>query len=140
MADHDVAELPLWVQISHAAGRIEQQLEDALAGSGLSLSKLAVLRQLTQSDEPLPLTQLARRLSCVKSNVTQLVDRLEAEGLVVREDDPDDRRSVRARITDSGRTRCEVGCDALHAREREIFAAINEAEGRMLGDVLKRLG
>ena len=31
-------------------------------------------------DEPLPLSQLAERCSCVRSNITQLVDRLEADG------------------------------------------------------------
>ena len=46
-----------------------------------SAHKLAALHHLTQAGESLPLGQLAERLSCVKSNVTQLVDRLEADGL-----------------------------------------------------------
>ncbi|MBW8869126.1 MAG: MarR family transcriptional regulator, partial [Acidobacteria bacterium] len=77
----------------HAAGTLESRVEEQLAEVGLSLPKLAALHQLSQAGDSLPLGQLAERLACVKSNVTQLVDRLEADGLVVRAADPNDRRS-----------------------------------------------
>jgi len=76
-------------------------VEERLADAGLSLPKLAALHQLSQAGDSLPLGQLAERLACVKSNVTQLVDRLEADGLVVRAADPNDRRSRLAVLTDS---------------------------------------
>ena len=63
-----------------AAAAIEARLEDALGSAGLSLPKLGVLSQLAEAGEPLPLSELAGRLSCVRSNMTQLMDRLEAEG------------------------------------------------------------
>src|SRR6478735_3002007 len=59
--------------------------------------------------ESLPLGQLAERLSCVKSNITQLVDRLEADGLVSRAPDPHDRRARLAVMTPAGRIACEAG-------------------------------
>src|SRR3981189_1033932 len=81
------------VAVLHAAHSVEARVESRLAEVGLSLPKLAALHQLSQSGDSLPLGQLAERLSCVKSNVTQLVDRLEADGLVMRAADPSDRRS-----------------------------------------------
>jgi DNA-binding MarR family transcriptional regulator len=39
-------------------------------------------------------------MACVRSNITQLIDRMQAEGLVRRIPDPQDRRSVRAALTD----------------------------------------
>ncbi|HSL69177.1 MAG TPA: MarR family transcriptional regulator, partial [Longimicrobiales bacterium] len=91
--------------IIHAGHHVEHRLETALASVGLSLAKLGALRHLIESGEPLALGQLAERIACVKSNVTQLVDRLENDGLVKRVPDPNDRRSVLALVTDEGRER-----------------------------------
>ena len=68
--------------VLHASSVLESRVEARLSDVGLSLAKLAALHRLTEAGESLPLGQLADRLSCVKSNVTQLVDRLEADGLV----------------------------------------------------------
>src|SRR5713226_9070231 len=78
------------------------RLDAALERKGLSTAKFGALQVLAGSDEPLPLGQLAERLACVKSNITQLVDRLEADGLVQRVLDPEDRRSKRAALTSEG--------------------------------------
>ena len=64
--------------------------------------------------------ELAQKLACVRSNVTQLVDRLESGGLVKREADPADRRSIRAVITDAGRDRERAGSMALSEVQDKI--------------------
>jgi DNA-binding MarR family transcriptional regulator len=102
----------------HAAHALEDKLEATLAVVGLSSPKFSVLSELVSSPVPLSLSELASRLSCVRSNMTQLVDRLEAEGLVRRVDDPADRRAVKAEITPEGRDRQTAGATAvaqLHA-------------------------
>ena len=95
-----------FIQSLHA---VEARLEAALEPLGLSLAKFGALAQLAAAGEPLPLSTLAERRACVRSNITQLVDRLEAEGLVKRSDDPRDRRSVRAELTDEGRAAMRLG-------------------------------
>jgi len=124
-----------------AAHALEDRLDDALDRVGLSMSKLGVLTQLVQAGEPLALSQLAARLSCVRSNMTQLVDRLEADGLVRRVDDPADRRSVLAEVTTLGESRQAEGAREL-ARIREDFAesmapADRAALERVLGSLSK---
>ena len=64
--------------------------------------KLGALRHLALAESPLTLTQLAERHCCGRSNVTALIDRLEADGLVERTVDPSDRRNVRASLTAGG--------------------------------------
>src|ERR1700730_5736101 len=98
----------------HAAASVESYVDSRLSAVGLSLPKLAALDRLMQTGGILPLGQLADRLACVKSNVTQLVDRLEADGLVTREPDPNDRRSRLAVITDAGRQAYEKGARIHH--------------------------
>src|SRR5258708_32201796 len=62
--------------VMHASNVLESRLEARLSDVGLSLAKLAALHQLTAAGESIPLGQLAERLAGVKSNGTQLVDRL----------------------------------------------------------------
>src|SRR3954466_10513863 len=78
-----------------AAQAVGEKLEDALDKEGLSMGNQSALTKLAEAGEPRALSDVAARLSCVRSNITQLVDRLEADGLVRRVDDPNDRRSVR---------------------------------------------
>jgi len=109
-----------------AAHALEDKLERSLNGAGLSGPKFSVLSELVSAGTPLSLSDLAARLSCVRSNITQLVDRLEADGLVKRADDPNDRRGVKAAITDAGVSRQAAGAEQV-ARLHEEFAA-NVAE------------
>src|SRR5213595_2711926 len=122
--------------VLHAAGTLESRVEEQLAEVGLSLPKLAALHQLSQAGDSLPLGQLAERLACVKSNVTQLVDRLEADGLVVRAADPNDRRSRLAVLTAAGRKAYAKGSEIQHQAEKELFAVLSAEESKKLHELL----
>lgn len=111
-----------------ALHEMEAHLESALGRAGLSLAKFRALSQLVEAREPVPLGSLADRCACVRSNMTQLVDRLEADGLVERVSDPTDRRSVRAALTEQGRARHSEGVEILEQAEREVFARLGEAD------------
>src|SRR5437660_566033 len=124
--------------VLHAASALETRVEERLAEVGLSIPKLAALHQLTQAGDSLPLGQLAERLACVKSNVTQLVDRLEADGLVARAADPNDRRSRLAVITDSGRIAYAKGMQIQQQSERDIFGALSRDESASLLALLSK--
>jgi DNA-binding MarR family transcriptional regulator len=106
---------------------------------GLSLAKLAALHHLSAAGESLPLGQLAERLACVKSNVTQLVDRLEADGLVNRAADANDRRSRLAVLSAAGREAYVRGRDIQQQAERELFAALTPDESATLHELLAKL-
>ncbi|HEY0673675.1 MAG TPA: MarR family transcriptional regulator [Longimicrobiales bacterium] len=125
--------------VLHTAAAIQDRLEAALEPTGLSLAKLGALRHLAEANEPLPLGQLAERIACVKSNVTQLVDRLESDELVRRVPDPSDRRSVRAEITDEGRLKYQAGIEALSVAEDELVAELALSDQDQLLQLLTRL-
>ncbi len=123
----------------HASSVLEARVESRLAAVNLSLAKLEALRQLSRAGDSLPLGQLAERLACVKSNVTQLVDRLEADGLVTRLPEPGDRRSRLAVLTDKGRQACADGDDIRDQAERELFSALSADEALQLRHLLAKL-
>lgn len=116
---------------------MEAHLESALGRAGLSLAKFRVLTQLVEAREPVPLGSLAERCACVRSNMTQLVDRLEADGLVERVSDPSDRRSVRAALTAQGRARHAEGAEILEQAERELFARLRKEERASLARLVR---
>jgi DNA-binding MarR family transcriptional regulator len=122
-----------------AANAVADFVESRLSGIGLSIPKLAALQGLVDAGDVLPLGQLAGRLACVKSNVTQLVDRLEVDGLVSRSLDPTDKRSRLAVITPAGRRACEEGARIQREAEAELFAALTAEEAAQLSEIVKKL-
>jgi DNA-binding MarR family transcriptional regulator len=122
-----------------AADACEAKLESVLATLGLSLPKFHVLDHLVQAGVPLPLGELAARNACVKSNMTALIDRLESDGLVVRSQDPSDRRSVRAQLTPLGIERHSEAARLLDAEERSVVDGFNSQEQHDLQALLERL-
>ncbi|HEX4961915.1 MAG TPA: MarR family transcriptional regulator [Thermoanaerobaculia bacterium] len=92
---------------------LEKRLEEGLEKVDLSLAKYSALKHLALAGEPLALSELASRMICVRSNITQLMGRLEADGLVQRVEDPRDRRCVRATLTPLGRERQTIGAQQV---------------------------
>jgi DNA-binding MarR family transcriptional regulator len=123
----------------HAAGAVESHVDGELAAVGLSLPKLAALHHLHAAGESLPLGELAARLACVKSNVTQLIDRLEADGLVSRAADPNDRRSRLAVLTAAGRRAYEQGSRIQQQAERDAFSGLSAEESHQLLALIGKL-
>lgn len=118
---------------------LEARLEGALEPMGLSLAKFKALHTLATAGEPLPLRALAEECACVRSNITQLVDRLEADKLVLRTDDPGDRRSILAELTAEGRARYKAGFRALQAVETEMLGQLPKGQREVLFGLLRSL-
>jgi len=122
------------------AGRAQfARLEEALKAVGLSAAKYKVLSQIAKSKEPVPLRLLAEEQQCVASNVTTLVDRLETDGLVRRVDDPADRRSKRAELTELGKERADVGARVVAEVEAVFAESLSPTERLALAKVLSSL-
>ncbi len=123
----------------HAAYAAEADVEAKLAGIGLSMAKLQALKALSAARESMPLSQLAERLACVKSNITQLVDRLEADGFVERQADPNDRRARLAALTAPGRRACMEGVKLQQEAERTLLGGLSPAESQQLAALLAKV-
>jgi DNA-binding MarR family transcriptional regulator len=122
------------------ADRLYERVGEALARVDLSYPKYEVLKHLDDAGEPLSLGFLAEGQSCARSNITQLIDRLEAEGLVRRVADPEDRRSVRAEITEAGVTRAMEGKTQMDLVLAEFAASFSGPERLELARLLSKVG
>jgi DNA-binding MarR family transcriptional regulator len=90
------------------AGKSVRLLQERWAERhGLSEGRLGVMFRLHRRGE-CQLGDLAEDLDSTPRNITGLVDHLEKDGLVERIPDPNDRRSVHARLTEAGRAQIEA--------------------------------
>lgn len=137
----DAADTPgaLMFSLLHAAQVLQGRMEHAFEAIGLSWAKYGVLAQLAEAGEPLSLSELAARLSCVRSNMTQLMDRLETDGLVRRINDLSDRRVVRAELTSLGRGQAGAGAQQLASVQAAFAASLSQADREALAGVLSAL-
>ena len=89
-------------------------------------------------DRPISMRELAERLKSDPSNLTGLIDRLEARGLVERRPDPTDRRIKGLALTPAG-ARLRERLFALLYSAPPSVAALSEHDQRGLLDVLQRV-
>ncbi|GAB3225226.1 hypothetical protein GCM10027447_14440 [Glycomyces halotolerans] len=102
-------------------------MERVAPDHAVSLSQVFALHELDH-DDGLSQRELAQRLGLEKSTVSRLVSDLEADGLLVRDRDPDNRRLYRLQITDPGRRLHRQIAASLHERYLEWEAAMTPAE------------
>lgn len=119
---------------------VRGRLNAELAEHGLSIAKFRALQHLAQATEPVPLGQLTEYVVCGKSNITQLIDRLQKDGFVRRVSDAEDRRIIRAEITEEGRRRCNRAADAVSKAEIELLKHLTPDEQSQLSMILERWG
>ncbi|MCX4582337.1 MarR family winged helix-turn-helix transcriptional regulator [Streptomyces sp. NBC_01481] len=122
--------------IGTVVARYYTEYEQAAAKHSLTGAQARVLGLLAL--EPLPMRQVAQTLKCEPSNITGIVDRLEARGLVERRPDPGDRRVKLAAPTEEGKDTARRLRESLDFA-REPLAQLSEEERTVLRDLLKRM-
>jgi DNA-binding MarR family transcriptional regulator len=122
--------------IGDVVARFYADYEEAAGEHTLTGAQARLLSLL--SLEPLPMRKLAQKLKCEPSNVTGIVDRLEARGLVERRPDPTDRRVKLAAATDEGRRVARDLREGLRFA-REPLAGLSDEERLSLRDLLRRM-
>ena len=83
-----------------SATRLARRLRQE-SGAGLTSSQLSALAVIERHG-PLTLGALAEHEGVAPPSITRVVARLEGDGLVVRQADPDDRRVARVTLSDRG--------------------------------------
>ncbi|MBV2182201.1 MAG: MarR family transcriptional regulator [Castellaniella sp.] len=103
MDDH--LDVRMWLRLLACSTQIERQISQLLrVRFATSLPRFDYLAQLDRHPDGLRMNVLSRHLMVTGGNVTGLTDQLVKDGMVLRIEDPEDRRSWRVRLTDKGRT------------------------------------
>lgn len=104
VVDTDHQALKLWLRLLACSTRIEGHIRNRLRQDfSTTLPRFDLMAQLERSPEGLSMRELSQRLMVTGGNVTGITDQLEAEGLVLREAHPSDRRSYTVKLTPAGK-------------------------------------
>jgi DNA-binding MarR family transcriptional regulator len=123
------------------------RLNDALRAHGLTFPRYEALMLLSFTrDGALPLGKIGERLQVHRTSVTNIVDKLEQDGLVRRVPHESDRRATLAALTDEGRrvageatlelNAAAFSLGALPPEDQEQLTALLEAVRRAEGDFI----
>jgi MarR family 2-MHQ and catechol resistance regulon transcriptional repressor len=131
--------LKTYVKLMRATGVVNERMHRHLLSAKLTFSQFAVLEALYHLGA-LCQQDIGRKILRTSGNMTMVVDNLEKRGLVVRANDPDDRRYKRVSLTSTGK----VLIGRIFPRHAEItnlvFSALTPKEQKQLGALLKKLG
>ena len=117
--------------------RVHAHFATVVAELDLAPMQAKALHEL-DVEQPIAMRELARRLAADPSNITGLVDRLEARGLVERRPDPNDRRIKGLALTSAGaKLRLRLFA-RLYAAPRSL-SRLSPRDQRCLRDVLERI-
>ena len=126
-----------WILMGRVMQNEKKRFHAAASEFELSLPQVAALRQL-EPGLPSPMRGLAERLMCDNSNVTGIVDRLEARGLVERRSAAHDRRVKHLVLTEEGE-RLRAAICARVDTPPAVFDQLSAEDQRALRDIFRRV-
>jgi DNA-binding MarR family transcriptional regulator len=144
----DVAALPgaapspgeTWLRIVQVHDRITYRVDSALHRQhGLSLTGFEALRRIAEAPgERATMGEVAEALGLSRPGVTSTVNRLVADGLVIRERDDGDKRLLHARLTPAGRQRVAAAAHTHDDLVAHLLGLLGDDAG-VVTDALARV-
>ncbi|MEV4556263.1 MarR family transcriptional regulator [Kitasatospora sp. NPDC049285] len=139
----DLAVAPVGVvtRLARVRGHLDLALAEVFAGFDLTPADFQVLVHLRRAGSPYQLGQarLMDSLGLTSGTVSVRLTRLEQRGVVVREPDPDDKRSYTVRLTDSGLQLFDRIAPEHLASEDRLLSALGPDEQAQLAALLRKL-
>jgi DNA-binding MarR family transcriptional regulator len=136
----DKLELKLWLRLLTCSSLIEGEVRARLRETfATSLPRFDLLAQLDRAPEGLTMGELSSRLMVSNGNVTGLTDALVREGMVSREPEPEDRRSLRIRLTEAGKRSFDAMTPTHEQWIDRMMAGLSRAEMAHLLELLGKL-
>ena len=124
-----------WLRLARVFQKVDRISTEHMREWGLSVAQFDVLAQVGRR-EGLSQQELARALLVTKGNITQLLDRLQRDGLIVR---CQEGRVNRIFLTDQGRCLFDRVVPRQEELIERLFGALSaEEQGRLL-DALRAL-
>jgi DNA-binding MarR family transcriptional regulator len=120
------------------ARQLREASREALAPWDITPSHLRALRVLSQ-DGVMRLSELSEHLRIAPRSTTEVVDALEARGLVERHPDPGDRRATLVEVTGPGASVLDAIRAARGTEAERVFGRLSQADRAHLARILRQL-
>ncbi len=127
----------LFVALLKASDSLASQADQLIKANGLTSAQYNVLRILRGAGpEGLPCNTIAERMISRDPDMTRLLDRMEKRDVISRERQKEDRRVVKARITDEGLKLLKKMDAPIRELHKSQFAHMTSARLKTLMDLL----
>ena len=128
-------------EVIHTANRFDSIIGAALKPHGLTHGQFNILRILSEAaPTPLSVTAIRERVLFPNSDITRLIDRLVAKGLVSRTVCPANRRKVDIGITEAARELLDCVVPQVDSELKSSYASsITSEEAELVSNILKRI-
>lgn len=123
--------------IIYAAHRVRTAADAALREHGLSLSGLKLLKALGDGD--CSMREISQALHVSPRTITDMIDGLEARGLVARRPHPSDRRVTLLHLTDAGAGELARASTTSERVAAAAIGALDQDEQHTLRSLLERI-
>lgn len=139
--DLDVAATGILGRISRIAVLVDQSMGRVFQPYGLTAGDFIVLAALRRSGKPFQLTPtaLSRSMMVSSGGTTKRLDRLEARGLVRRDDDPSDRRGTLVTLTKAGLKAIDTVASEHVRNEKRLVEPLSPSQRNTLARLLREL-
>ncbi len=133
--------LKMWIRLLGVTRAAEGSLREFLrVRHDTTLPRFDVMAALFRRRDGVTMTELSRMLLVSNGNATTVVDRLEADGLVLRTPSEIDRRTVHVALTPAGLAQFDIWAAEHETEVARLFSGLSEADLDTLTDILKRMG
>jgi DNA-binding MarR family transcriptional regulator len=130
----------IFVTLLKAADSLSSRADQLMKASGLTSAQYNVLRILRGAGpEGLPCNTIAERMISRDPDMTRLLDRMEKRELITRERQKEDRRVVKARITDEGLKLLKKMDAPIRELHKSQFAHMTSARLKTLMELLSEV-
>lgn len=127
----------IFVALLRASDSLASQADQLIKANGLTSAQYNVLRILRGAGpEGLPCNTIAERMISRDPDMTRLLDRMEKRDVISRERQKEDRRVVKARITDEGLKLLKKMDAPIRELHKSQFAHMTSARLKTLMDLL----
>ena len=139
--DLDTSGLEVLWRIAFLHKKLKRSVDRRLSKVELPNWAFDVLASLRRQGPPFQMspTELCEAAVLTSGAMTNRLDRLEDGGLVERHPDPDDRRSLSIRLTDSGRRLIDEALMIRFEHANQVLASLSESERSQLVGLLRKL-
>jgi len=121
------------------ARRYRALLDEQLRPLGYGTARMEALSTIDRAHEPSAQIAIAKRIGIEGPTLTRMLDTLEAEGLVIRRADPNDRRTKLIELTPDGKRALGEITQVAHAFRASVLKDLSDAELDLVNKVTDKL-
>lgn len=139
-APHSKQSLRLWLRLLSCSTVVEKRIRNKLAREfDTTLPRFDVLAALERKREGMTMGEMSETLMVSNGNVTGVVNRLLKDSLIVKEIEPQDRRTTRIRLSNKGEEDFTKMASAHEGWVDQMFNALDNDEIEQLMGLLAKL-